>query len=60
MTCKQIIEIAANKGAFEAKELAVVGVTYNRITKWLLENAPAGETETKAEETSEAKGEKND
>ena len=36
--CKQIIEIASNKGAFEAKELAIVGVTYNRISKWLEDN----------------------
>ena len=56
--CKQIIEIASSKGAFEAKELAIVGVTYNRIVKWLLENQPKV---TEAEETSEAEGEtKND
>ena len=30
--CKQIIEIASKNGAFEAKELAIVGVTYNRIS----------------------------
>lgn len=58
--CKSIIEIANSKGAFKAEELAVVGTTYNRITKWLLQNAPADTTETKAEETSEAEGEKDD
>jgi len=60
INCKTIIEIGSAKGAFEAKELAVVGVTYNRITKWLLENSPPGETETTAEETSKAKGDEND
>jgi len=51
--CKQIIEIASKKGAFEAKELAIVGVTYNRISKWLEENQPtdAGETSTAQGET---------
>ena len=53
--CKQIIELASNKGAFEAKELAIVGVTYNRISKWLEENQP-----TDAEETSTAEGETKD
>jgi len=53
--CKQIIEIASNKGAFQAKELAIVGVTYNRISKWLEENKP-----TDAEETSTAQGETKD
>ena len=58
--CKQIIEIASKNGAFKAEELAVVGVTYNRISKWLTENAPAEKT-TEAEETSTAEGEtKND
>ena len=55
-TLKTIIEIATSKGAFEAKDLAVVGITYDRITKWLLANQP----KTEAEETSESEGEKND
>lgn len=55
-TVKTIIEIATTKGAFEAKDLAVVGITYDRITKWLLANQP----KTEAEETSESEGEKND
>lgn len=54
-TCKTIIEIASAKGAFKAEELHVVGLTYDRITKWLLANQPA-----KAEETSEAEGETKD
>ena len=55
-TCKTIIEVASAKGAFKAEELHVVGLTYDRIVKWLLANQPA-----KAEETSEAEGEtKND
>lgn len=58
--CKTIIEIANSKGAFKAEELAIVGNTYNRITNWLLQNSPADKTETKAEETSEAEGEKDD
>lgn len=53
--CKQIIELASSKGAFQANELAVVGVTYNRISKWLEDNKP-----TDAAETSAAEGEKND
>jgi hypothetical protein len=57
-TCKTIIEIASSKGAFAAKELHVVGLTYDRIVKWLLANQPKV---TEAEETSEAEGEtKND
>ena len=48
--CKQIIEIASNKGAFEAKELAVVGVTYNRISKWLEENQPTDAVETSTDQ----------
>jgi len=55
-TVKTIIEIATTKGAFEAKDLAVVGITYDRITKWLLANQP----KTEAEGTSESEGEKND
>ena len=54
-TVKTIIEVASAKGAFEAKELHVVGLTYDRIVKWLLANQPA-----KAEETSEAEGETKD
>ena len=56
-TCKTIIEIASSKGAFKAEELHVVGLTYDRITKWLLANQPPKD----AEETSTAEGEiKND
>ena len=54
-TCKTIIEIASAKGAFKAEELHVVGLTHDRITKWLIANQPA-----KAEETSEAEGETKD
>ena len=56
-TCKTIIEIATAKGAFEAKELHVVGLTYDRITKWLIANQPKV---TEAEETSKAEGETKD
>jgi len=56
-TCKTIIEIASAKGAFKAEELAVVGITYDRITKWLVANQPKV---TEAEETSEAEGETKD
>jgi hypothetical protein len=55
-TVKTIIEIASAKGAFEAKELTVVGVTYDRITKWLVANQPPKD----AEETSTAEGETKD
>ncbi len=55
-TCKTIIEIASSKGAFKAEELHVVGLTYDRITKWLLANQPAKD----AEETSTAEGETKD
>ena len=59
--CKQIIEKACEKGAFKADEMAVVGVTYNRISKWLEENRPRLEdTTTEAEETSTAEGETKD
>lgn len=53
-TVKTIIEIASSKGAFDAKDLAVVGITYDKITRWLLANQP----KTEAEETSDAEGEK--
>ena len=56
VNCKTIIEIGSAKGAFEAKELEIVGSTYNRITKWLLANQPAKD----AEETSTAEGETKD
>ena len=59
--CKQIIEKACEKGAFKADEMAVVGVTYNRISKWLEENRPNLENQiTEAEETSKAQGETKD
>ena len=48
--CKQIIEIASKNGAFEAKELAIVGVTYNRISKWLDENKPTDAVETSTDQ----------
>ena len=54
--CKTIIEIASSKGAFKAEELHVVGLTYDRITKWLLANQPP----KNAEETSTAEGETKD
>ncbi len=54
--CKTIIEIASSKGAFKAEELHVVGLTYDRITKWLLANQPPKD----AEETSTAEGETKD
>ena len=56
VNCKTIIEIGSAKGAFEAKELEIVGSTYNRITKWLVANQPPKD----AEETSTAKGDEND
>ena len=56
-TCRTIIEIASSKGAFKAEELQVVGLTYDRITKWLLANQPKV---TEAEETSKAEGETKD
>jgi hypothetical protein len=55
-TVKTIIEIASSKGAFKAEELHVVGLTYDRITKWLLANQPPKD----AEETSTAEGDEND
>lgn len=48
--CKQIIEIASKNGAFEAKELAIVGVTYNRISKWLDDNKPTDAVETSTDQ----------
>ena len=55
-TVKTIIEIASSKGAFKAEELHVVGLTYDRITKWLVANQPPKD----AEETSTAEGETKD
>lgn len=56
--CKQIIETASERGAFRANELHAVGLTYDRISRWLELNVPKETTESA--ETSVEQGEKND
>ena len=48
--CRTIIEIASERGTFKADELQLVGLTYNRISQWLIENKLPEEKAT--EETS--------
>ncbi len=56
--CKHIIETASERGAFRANELHVVGLTYDRISRWLELNGPKETTESA--EMSVEQGEKND
>ena len=49
--CKTIIETASERGAFKADELQMVGLTYNKISQWLVENQPK-EDNTESKETS--------
>jgi len=56
--CKHIIETASDRGAFRADELQVVGLTYDRISRWLELNGPKETTESA--EMSVEQGEKND
>jgi hypothetical protein len=56
--CKHIIETASDRGAFRANELQVVGLTYDRISRWLELNGPKETTESA--EMSVEQGEKND
>ena len=61
--CRKIIEIAVEKGTgiFKPDELEVVGATYNKITKWLIENQPKDDKTESAETSTDTKGEeKND
>ena len=61
--CRKIIEIAVEKGTgiFKPEELEVVGSTYNRITRWLMENQPKEDKTESAETSTDQKGEeKND
>jgi hypothetical protein len=44
--CKQIIETASERGAFRANELHAVGLTYDRISRWLELNVPKETTES--------------
>lgn len=57
--CRKIIEIAVEKGTgiFKPEELEVVGATYNKITKWLMQNQPKADDNT---ESTDQKEKKND
>ena len=54
--CKTIIETASERGAFKADELQMVGLTYNRISQWLIENK-LPEEEPPEETSSDNQGE---
>ena len=59
--CKHIIETASDRGAFRANELQVVGLTYDRISRWLELNGPKETTESaESAEMSVEQGEQND
>jgi hypothetical protein len=50
---RQIIAVAAQRGAFKAEEMEIVGQHYNRLNAFLQSVAPQTETEeTTEEETS--------
>jgi len=50
---RQIINVAAQRGAFKAEEMEVVGRVYNKLNTFLNSLAPAEEAaETTEEETS--------
>jgi len=55
--CKQIIETASTRGAFQANELHVIGLTYDRISSWL---ASVTEPTEPADNDIAEQGEKND
>ena len=58
--CKTIIEIASERGTFKADELQMVGLTYNRISQWLIENKLPEEKATEETSSDNQGEEKND
>lgn len=52
---KQIIDVASQRGAFKANELAVVGQAYNKLELFL--NAVAAQQAAQAEQAEAPKGE---
>ena len=58
--CKTIIETASERGAFKADELQMVGLTYNRISQWLIENKLPEEKATEETSSDNQGEEKND
>ena len=53
---KSTVEVAANRGAFRAEEMATVGATYNKLAAFVNAAMPKSETEeqeTTAEEATE-------
>lgn len=45
MGVKQIIEVGARRGAWNAAEMSAVGYTYDRLVRFLRHHAPATEPE---------------
>lgn len=43
------VELGAQRGAYRAGEMAVVGATYNKLATFLAANSPAPTEEAKAE-----------
>ena len=58
--CKTIIEIASERCTFKANELQMVGLTYNRISQWLIENKLPEEKATEETSSDNQGEEKND
>lgn len=58
--CRTIIEIASERGTFKADELQMVGLTYNRISQWLIENKLPEEKATEETSSDNQGEEKND
>jgi len=50
---RQIIAVAAQRGAFKAEEMEAVGQHYNRLNAFVQSVAPETEAEAAAEETTE-------
>ena len=58
--CNTIIEIASERGTFKADELQLVGLTYSRISQWLIENKLPEEKATEETSSDNQGEEKND
>jgi hypothetical protein len=50
---KSTVEVAANRGAFRAEEMATVGATYNKLAAFVNAAMPKPETEEEQETTAE-------
>jgi len=56
-TIKEIIDIAAQRGAFRANELTKVGTLYDRLTQFLDNQVALAEAQANANSESQPQGE---